>query len=259
MYNVSPMSLDNYNLICDDFYVDTVINTELDLPTQRDTVLTFFERIQKQFPAMGCFYRTAKNEYCLEEEGNCSRYRWVTLQKNRVASGAVNPVNFEEAYSQGRLLLELVPYMLSVSHLDINSLDLVFTMDFDYVGSHDEVIAEALFGAGAFGCLLELPGAHAVDFSPSVVVALSDDSLTQARISVESRTCLDEPRRQKHRSDQAISMSFTVRQYPSGSRKFDALSSFARQCRLAEELMAEKIVPNFARPLTNVISQKRMM
>ena len=253
------MSLDNYNLICDDFYVDMVINTELDLPTERDTVLAFFERIQKQFPTMGCFYRTAKNEYCLEEDVNCSRYRWVTLQKNRIASGAVNPATFEDAYCQGRLLIELAPYMLSVNHLDINSLDVAFTMDFDYVGSHDEVIAEALFGSGPFGCLLELPGAHAVDFSPSVVVALSDDGLTQARISVESKTCTNEPGRQRHRSDQAISLTFTVRQYPSGARKFDALKSFARQCRLAEELMTEKIVPNFAQPLTNVIAQKRIM
>jgi len=253
------MTLDSYNLMCDDFYVDMVINTELALPTQRDTVLAFFERIQKQFPTMGAFYRSAKNEYCLEEDVNSSRYRWVSLQENRIASGVVNPTTFEDAYCQGRAVIDLAPYMLSVSHLDINSLDVAFTMDFDHVGSHDEVIAEALFGSGPFNCLLEMPSAHAVDFSPSVVVALSDDCLTQARISVDSKTCLNEPRRQKHRSDQAISLSLTIRQYSSSTHKFDASESFARQCRLAEELMAEKIVPNFAQPLTNVIAQKRLM
>jgi hypothetical protein len=157
------------------------------------------------------------------------------------------------------LILELVPYMLSVSHLDIDSLDVVFAMDFDYVGSHDEVIAEALFGSTAFGCLLDLPSARPIGFSPVAVSALSDDCRTQARISVESKTSVYEPGKKRRTSDEAISLSFTVRQYPSGAERFDALKSFQRQCRLAEELMAEKIVPNFVHPLTNVIEQKRLI
>jgi hypothetical protein len=36
------------------------------------------------------------------------------------------------------------------------------------------------------------------------------------------------------------------------------LKSFENQCRLAEDLMAEKIVPNFVKPLTNVIAEKRL-
>ena len=248
---------DSYSSLCDDFYLDTYINTELDLPMQRDTILAFFERIQKQFPSMGCFYRRKNNEYCLEEDRNAGQYRWITLEIDRIGSGVVNPSSFEDAYRQDRLVLELVPYMLSVSHLDIDSLDVTFGMDFDYAGSHDEVIAEAL-GSAAFNCLLDLPAARPIGFSPVVVVALSDDCRTQGRISVESKTSVYGSEEQKHRSDEAISLSFTIRQYPSSTEKFDALKSFEYQCRLAEELMAEKIVPNFAQPLTNVIAQKRL-
>jgi len=248
----------SYSSFCDDFYLDMYINTELDLPTQRDTILAFFERIQKQFPSMGCFYRRESNEYCLEEDRNRGQYRWITLEVDRIGSGVVNPSSFEEAYSQDRLVLELIPYMLGVNHLDIDSLDITFGMDFDCLGNHDEVIAEALLAQSAFNCLLDLPAARPIGFSPAVVVALSDDCHTQARISVESKTSIYEPRKQKHKSDEAISLSFTIRQYPSGSEKFDALKSFENQCKLAEELMAEKIVPNFVRPLTNVIEQKRL-
>ena len=247
----------SYILLCDDFYLDMYINTELDLPTQRDTVLAFFERIQKQYPTMGSFYRRGKNEYCLEEDRNADQYRWVALETDRIGSGVVNPSNFEDAYRQDRLVLELVPYMLGVNHLDIDSLDVTFAMDFDYVGNHDEVIAEAL-SSPAFNCLLDLPCARTIGFSPSVVVTLSDDCRTQGRISVESKTGVYNNEKGERKCDEAISLFFTVRQYPSTTERFDALRSFEYQCRLAQELMAEKIVPNFVKPLTEIIAQKRL-
>ena len=252
------MTPNSYSSLCDEFYVDMCINTELDLPTQRDTVLAFFERIQKQYPSMGRFYRRDNNEYCLEESRHLGQYRWVTLELDRIGSGIVNPPDFEMAYQQGRLVLELVPYMLSVSHLDIDSLDITFAMDFDHKGSHDEVIADALFAMTPFGTLLDLPGAKPIGFSPAVVIALSDDCYTQARISIESKTSVYEPHKNDQKSGDAISLSFTIRQYPPPMGGFDPLKSFERQCQLLEEMMAEKIVPNFVQPLTETIAQKRL-
>jgi hypothetical protein len=162
------------------------------------------------------------------------------------------------AYCLDRLVLELVPYMLGVNHLDIDSLDVTFAMDFDYAGSHDEVIAEALLAQSAFNCLLDLPGARPIGFSPALVIALSDDDRTQGRISIESKTSVYGPKKKGRFTDDAISLSFTVRQYPATEEKFEALKSFEHQCRLAEELMADKIVPNFVQPLTEIIAQKRL-
>ncbi len=251
-------TLNNYGSLCDDFYLDMYINTELDLPTQRDTILAFFERIQKQFPSMGCFYQRENNEYCLEEDRNLGQYRWISLEIDRIGSGVVNPSDFEMAYCQDRLVLELVPYMLSVSHLDIDSLDVTVAMDFDYAGNHDEIISEALFGSTAFNCLLDLPGARAIGFSPTVVVALSHDCRTQARISVESKTSVYEPGKKGQVTNEAISLSFTIRQYPTTTEKFDPLKSFEYQCQLSQELMAEQIIPNFVQPLAETIAQKRL-
>ena len=252
------MSLNSYGSLCDDFYFDMYINTELNLPTERDTILSFFERIRKQFPSMGFFYRRENNDYCLEENRSLGQYRWVTLEADRIGSGVVNPSDFEIAYHQDRLVLELIPYMLSVSLLDVDSLDVTIAMDFDYAGSHDEVIADALFNQTAFGCLLDLPDARPIGFSPAVVVALSDDDHTQARISIESKTSVYEPRRKGQESDEAISLSFTIRQYPRAHGNFDLLKSFEYQCMLAQELMVEKIIPNFVQPLTETIAQKRL-
>ncbi len=247
----------SYGSLCDDFYLDMYLNTELDLPAQRDTILAFFEQIQKHFPSMGCFYRRENNEYCLEESRDRNRYRWVTTETDCIGSGVVNPVNFEDAYQQDKIVLDLVPYMLGVSHLDIKSLDVVFGMDFNYAGSHDEVIAEAV-GSGAFNCFSDLPSAKPINFSPSIIVALSEDHRLQARINVESVTGTYDPWKKTEAAEEAISLSFAIRQYPSGAEKFDVLKSFEQQCRLAEELMAEKIIPNFVRPINNVITQKRL-
>ena len=250
------MAYNNYNLLCDEFFLDMYVNTELELPSGRDTILSFFERIQKQFPSMLNFYRR-DNNYYLEEDSSAGEYRWLVLEKCRIGSGVVNPASPECAFSQDRLILELMPYMLGVNHLDVVSLDVTFGMDFDYKGSGDEVIAEALLGSSGFGSLFDLPGCRPIDLSPSVVVALSEDGRTQARVSIESRTGIYESGERDKADDKAISLYFTVRQYRYADRKFDAQKSFENQCRLAEELMAEKIVPYFVRPLTNIIAQKR--
>jgi hypothetical protein len=252
------MTLNTYSSLCDDFYLDMYINTELDLPTNRDTILAFFERIQKQYPTMGCFYRRGNNEYCLEEDRNLGQYRWISLEMDRIASGLANPSDFEMAYAQDKLVLDLMPYMLSVNHLDIDSLDVTFAMDFDFAGSHDEVIAEALLGQSAFNCLLDLPDVRPIGFSPAIVVALSEDDHTQARVSVESKTSVFEPEKKGQNEGEAICLSLTIRQYPSAAGIFNPLESFENQCRLAQEFMDEKIVPNFVQPLAETIAHKRL-
>jgi hypothetical protein len=258
IYKETRIMANAYSSLCDDFYMDMFVNTELELALQSDTVLAFFERIQKQYPAMGHFARRENNEYCLEEDRTSGQYRWVSLEGQRVGSGIANPRDFADAYSQDKFILELIPYMLGVSHLDVDSLDVSLAMDFYCVGDHDQIIAEAT-GSGAFNCLGDLSAAKTIDYSPSIVVALSDDFRTQARISVESRTSIFDPDRIPESLDEAISLFFTVRQYPSSDAKFDTVRSFERQCRLAEELMADKIVPNLVQPLLNVIAQKRMI
>jgi hypothetical protein len=251
------MTIDSYSSLCDDFYIDMFVNTELDLPAERDTVLTYFDRIQRQYPRMGRFSRRDNNEYYLEEDHGSGQYRWVSLEQDRIGSGVVNPQSFEDAYQQDRLILELIPYMLGVTPLDVDSLDVSLAMDFDCAGSHDEVIAEALFGSSAFGCLLDLPHGRPIVFSPSMVMSLGEGERTQVRISVESKTSVYEPGEKEPSHDEAISLTLTVRQYPQIDERFDPVTSFEQQCRLAEELMAERIVHQFVTPLTEVIAQRR--
>jgi hypothetical protein len=251
------MTLNSYSSLCDDFFLDMHVNTELDLPSQRDTVLTFFERIRKQYPTMGRFFRRDSNEYCLEEDRSIGQYCWVTLETDRLGCGVVNPSDFEVAYRLDKFVLELMPYMLGVSPLDVDSLDITMSMDFDCHGNHDEVIAESLFAASAIGNMLDIPTAKPIGFSPSIILSLSDDQFTQARISIESKTSVFEPEIKRLQNEEAISLSLTIRQYPKSGEVFDPIKSFNYQSKLAQEIMDEKIVPFFVQPLTEVIAQRR--
>ena len=102
-----------------------------------------------------------------------------------------------------------------------------------------------------------MPESKAIGFSPSVIIALEDQCRTQARLSVESRTSFYEIRNQKYKTEEPISLYFTIRRYPKSDESFDIKKSFKEQCMIGEELMAEKIIPNFVKPLASAISQRR--
>ena len=143
-----------YTSLSDDFYVNLNLNTEMELPGSRETILHFFERMQKQYPMMVNFYSRDRGEYVLEEEKELGHYRWVTVDGRRVCSGHVNPPSAKDAIQQHELVLDLIPFALSISPLDCESLNLMYGFDFNYRGNHNELITDALGVQGVF--LLEV-------------------------------------------------------------------------------------------------------
>lgn len=246
-----------FGSFCDDFFVEMCVNTQLDLPTQRETVLAFFERIQKQYPQMNHLARRETGELSLEHEQEGQRDQWVSLEIDRVCVGWAEPEDLHQAYRFQANILELLPYMLGISVLDIESLDIAYSMDFDYQGNHDEVIADALLGNSSFSTLLEFPNARTLNFSPSMIVGLSDDNRLQARVAIETRSDNFESRNDKFKTDEPISLYFTVRRYPLANQGWDAVKAFFEQCKLAETIMFEKIIPHFVQPINNAIAQRR--
>ena len=247
----------SFGSLCDDFYVNMNLNTELELPTERDTILHFFERIQRQFPTMNTFYQRDSGEFCLDEDRESGSYRWVSVENDRICSGYVNPDSLEAVDEQHRLLLDLVPFTLGVSNLDIDSLDVLFGMDFDCQGNHDEVLADALFANSPFTTLLELPDSKALGFDPAVLVSLSDDCRLQAKISLESRTGAYQVRTGKYKEDDQISLYLSIRQYPDPASKFSSIEAYNHQRGLCVELITERIIGAFVNPIVDAIRQRR--
>src|SRR5262249_15097595 len=63
-----------YSSLCDDFGVYVYLNTKMELPSGRETVLHFFDSLQKSFPQMTDFDRRENGEFVLEEDREKGSY-----------------------------------------------------------------------------------------------------------------------------------------------------------------------------------------
>src|SRR5271163_1154144 len=104
-----------YSSFCEDFYVNLRLGSQLSLPHQRETLLHFFERVQKEFPSMTRFRKSENGELNLEEDRGNQSYRWTSVETKRLSSGHVNAASIEDAMMLHKFLLELAPYHLGIS------------------------------------------------------------------------------------------------------------------------------------------------
>jgi hypothetical protein len=239
----------------DEFYINVNLNTEMELPTSRDTVLHFFEQMRKGFPGLSNFFTRESGDLVLEGDKEEESYRWVAIEPRRLCSGHVNPETFEDAYRQHEMVLDLAPHLLTISLLDCEALDVMFGFDFSFEGNHDEVVAEALgVGPGLEG-LFEVPGARVINYEPSITLALDPGCRLQARLSVETRTNAYQVRMGDFPDDQ-ISVYFTVRQYWAMGPAKSFVESLRRQREIGEDALHKIVIPRVVRPLAQAIASR---
>jgi hypothetical protein len=247
--------VNRYSSYSDDFYVNMNLSTEMDLPTNRETVLHYFERVQKQYPTMRNFYCREKGDFVLEEDKDQGHYRWSTIEARRVCSGQVNPASVEEALEQHKLVLELAPYLLSVSPLDCEALDLLFGFDFTYRGNHNQLVAEALGLSPALERLVDVPGATVINYEPSVTLALDEECRVQCRLSLETRTNAYQVRTGDFPEDQ-LSVYLTARQYGSLGPDTTFVQALENLTQVCYEMVDTYVVEHVLRPLARTIATK---
>ena len=244
-----------YASLADDFYVNLNLATEMELPAHRETVLQYFERIQRHYPSMRKFYCRDKRDYVLEEDKDQGRYRWAAVETKRLCSGQVNPPSIEAAVDQHRLVLEMAPAYLSVSPLDCEALDVLFGFDFAFRGNHNALLAEALGVGPAFDRFADIPGGRVINFEPSLTLALDEDCRTQVRISTETRTNAFQVRTGEF-SEEQLSVYVTARQYGSLDPATTYVEAMDRLAKLAREVVDTHVVDQILRPLARTISLK---
>jgi hypothetical protein len=242
-----------YHSFCDDYYVNMNLNTEMELPQSRETVLHFFEQVKKTYPGMKNFYSRERGEFVLEEDKDQGNYRWASIENRRISSGYVNPTSVEEAMKQHAYVLDLIPYTLSVSPLDCESLNVMYGFDYTYRGNHNQLLVDALGVQPAFEKLTEIPGASILANEPSIQFALDEECRTQCRLSIETRTSAYQVRMKEFPEEQ-LSVYFTARRYGSleGDETFiTAMKKLADTCR---EVIDGYVVENVLRPLQQAIA-----
>ena len=247
--------MNRYSSLCDDFYVNMNLGTEMELPANRETVLHFFERVQKTYPTMRNFYCRERGDFVLEEDKDQGNYRWCTIEPRRVCSGQVNPETIEGAVEQHRLVLELAPYMLSVSPLDCEALDLLYGFDFTYRGNHNQLVAEALGVSPAMERLGDVPGSTVINYEPSLTIALDEECRTQFRLSVESRTNAYQVRTGDFPEEQ-LSVYVTARQYGSLGPDKNFVETLQRLGEVCDDMIESHVIEHVLDPLARTISLK---
>jgi hypothetical protein len=245
-----------YSSLCDDFGVYVHLNTKMELPSGRETVLHFFDSIRKTYTQMSDFDCRENGEFVLEEDREQGSYRWVTLEARRIGSGYVNPPTLETVDEQHQHVLELAPYHLDFSTLDCEALDVLFAFDFTFTGNHDEVVAEALGLNTTLENLLQLPGSRVINYEPSLMLALDENCRSQCRLNIETRTNAYQIRTGQF-PEAPISVYFTVRQYW-GRQAFKTFGeSYSHQRKVCQDLVDAHIIPAVVRPLAQTIAAKQ--
>jgi hypothetical protein len=161
----------------------------------------------------------------------------------------------EDALEQHRLVLELVPYMLSVSPLDCEALDLLFGFDFTYRGNHNQLLAEALGLAPGLEKLADIPGGGIINYEPSITLALDEQCRLACRLSIETPTSMYHIRSGDYPEDQ-LSVYLTARQYGSLGPESTFVSTMENLTRICYELVDNFVIENILQPLARTIAMK---
>jgi len=243
----------SFSNFSDDFFVNVDLSTSLSLPQERETVLQFCEVAQKQFPDLSDFYQRNGGEFVLEGNRDAGSYRWLEVASRRLSSGAFNPAELEDAYRQHAWILDRSRYFLGISHLDVESLDLVYGFNLDYVGNRDAIVCEALLEGSRLASLLSQAEAAALNFEPSLVVALDAECSLQARLAIETRNSSYQVRTGTY-EEEPISVYCTIRAYPRPGERFDMTASLTRQGQVGEDLVTRVVIPNIIRPIALAIA-----
>jgi hypothetical protein len=243
----------DFSNVADEFYVNLNLQTTLALPSGRETVLHFFEAVQKEFTEMTGFFQRETGEFVLEGNRDSGRYRWIELQTHRLSAGFFHPPSLAEAYRLHTWLLDRSVYFLGVSGMDVECLDVTFGFDMDFKGNRDAIVAQALLGGSPLAALSNEANTKTIECEPSLVIGLDDECYLQARLSVETRSSSYQVRTGQYEDD-PISVYFTVRGYPQPGVLLSLKDSFVRQCHFCEDLAERIVVPQIIQPITSAIA-----
>ncbi len=243
--------------VCDEFYVNCRLFLKLEMGLERETVLHFFDRIRKEFPALTKLRR--RDEHCLvleEEPDDEGSRRWIRLDRDSLRFGVFSPTDMEDVRRFGRLIFTQAPYHLTFSDIDYEHLELMYGFDLEYRGNHDQLVAETFCGEQSAGTFLFNDDAmHIIDAQPYFGIALTPECDLQAYIEVKSRTTTFEVRSGTF-EDQPISVFLTTRKYWGVGDSVSLADALVTSFDAADELASDKIVPSIVNPLAAAIASR---
>ena len=241
----------SFGALCTDFYVNHKLAVKMDLPKDRETVLHLFDRVRAEIPEMSRFKRYS-DELALESLRREGAYQWLALRKQSIRSGSVNPDTMDEGYRLHRLVMEMSPYFLTISPLDIEYVELMYGFDLECKTNQHEAVAEALYGGTPMAKLLDTPGAAPLEIQPTFGVTLLEESDLHVYYEVKARTTPSQVRNDRYRTE-PLSIFLTLRR-AAGIEKIDQLPDLLGVMRKrGEQLVNDQLIPHLLQPISRVI------
>ncbi len=273
----NPEFADHYDAVCDDLHINLRLALKMDLPRDRETVLQLFDRVRKDFPTMSRFRRT-KREFLLEtappvapaesvdrpemgkdddgdDEGAISQ-QWLGLRAADLRCGIINPSSNTAAYKLHKTILEVAPYYLSLSPLDVDYVELMYGFDLFAAGNHDAIVYDALFAHSPLGAMLDVRGSIPLDCQPLFVISLTGDLSISAQFEIKTRLHAPMPGMPRPPRDHSepISIFLCLRKH-GGVKDINELPALlATLSRHGEDLIAHKLIPNMIMPIRQAIA-----
>ncbi len=239
-----------YRALCSDFYINTKLNVRMELPTNREPVLELFERTRRSYPAMNAF-RRYKDELALESAANASPHRWIAIRNASVRSGVVNPTTAEDMYSIHRTTMEISPYFLSISPLDIEYIELLYGFDLAARGNHDAIAANALFAGSPMAALLDSDRINVLDCQPSMGMKLVEEDGLEVHFEVKTRS---KGKKTNEANPDPISVYLTLRRYDPVTKLEELTPKLNELIERGQNLVDEYALPNLLMPLREEIA-----
>lgn len=239
---------ESFRALCSDLYVNQKLTVKMDLPRARETVLETFERVRRQFPEMANL-RRCKDEMALESPTSDTPHRWLAMRNTSLRSGTVNPQSMDEAYALHQAVLKIAPSYLSVSALDVESLELLYGFDLMAPGNHDAIVFDALLAGSPLGSLLAMPGVTAVDCQPVIGVQLATEGV-EAHFEVKTRG----QRSREGEPFEPISIYLILRRTGPIDHVDQLPGIFQTLAQHGEELVERRLVPGLLMPIREAIA-----
>jgi hypothetical protein len=240
--------------ICRDFCVNQKLALKMDLPAAREPVLDLFGRLRKDLPRLSDLHRYPDGEVALESTEDERDFLWVAMRQLSLKSGWVNPGTLEDAYLMHRTVLEVAPYFLSISPLDVDHLELVYAFDFDCDGNRDEVVLDALLGGSPLGEFADPATDMVLDAQPFVALALADAPDMHVYVEVKTRLPRGETAVTREGTD-PLSVMLTVRRTGPVRALGDLPTHLAALSGHGERLVEQRLIPRVLMPLRDRIAR----
>ncbi|MDA0802403.1 MAG: hypothetical protein O2819_01405 [Planctomycetota bacterium] len=230
------------------FSIQQKLVLRLDLPARREPILDFFDRIRREFPD---FHRMHREDrlHVLEARQGGGESMLVGLLDTELFSAHANPGAGTDAYRLHRSVLEAAPCYLSITPLDVESLELTYAFQFEAPGNRDEIVAEALLRHSPLGRWVPAGDGALLDCQPFTSFTIDAAAGLHGLLEVRTRTN-DDPGSPE---SGPIFVDFTVRRTGAVNRIEELSHHLDLLATQGEALIAERLLPTIIHPLRDAI------